>query len=81
MGKSGNPARRAAEATPLAVQTKKVMNDASKLFEQVLFSDLPHDIKVHANAAVYALMAMYAYQTGQPPPWDLPGWDGPKPEE
>lgn len=73
MGKTQNPARRAAEADPVTQQTAKVMNDATRLFETLAHTDLPHDLKVHAYSAVLALMAVHAYQTGQRPPWDLIG--------
>lgn len=70
MGRSGSPARRAAEADPVVRQTAKVMNDATRLFGTLAHTDLPHDLKVHAYSAVLALMAVHAYQTGQKPPWE-----------
>lgn len=71
MGKSGNPAKAAREKDPLVIKSRKAMNTAMELVKDINDADMPHDIKVHAWAAACGLMAVYSYQTGMPPPWDV----------
>lgn len=71
MGKSGNPARRAAQEQPLTKRTHKLMNDTMALVRDLRETDMHPDVKVHAMAAATGLMAVYSYQTGLPAPWDV----------
>lgn len=71
MGKSGNPARRAAQEHPLTVRTHKAMNDVMALVRDFQQTDMHPDVQQHASAAAAGLMAVYSYQTGLPAPWDV----------
>lgn len=70
MGKSGNPARAAAQAAPLTRRTHKLMNETMALVRDLQETDMHPDVKVHAMAAAAGLMAVYSYQVGLPAPWD-----------
>lgn len=70
MSRSGNPARRAAEADPVVQQTAKVLRDLVDLVGVLQRAGLHPDVLVHAQAAGAGLLAVHSYQTKQLPPWD-----------
>lgn len=70
MTRSGNPARRAAEADPVTVQTAKVLRDLVELVGALQRSGLHPDVLIHAQAAGAGLLAVHSYQTKQLPPWE-----------
>lgn len=70
MGRSGNPARRAAEADPVTMQTAKVLRDLIELVGALERDGLRPDVLIHAQAAGAGLLAVHSYQTGQKAPWD-----------
>jgi len=71
VGRSGNPARRAAQADPVTQQTGRVLRDLVDLVKVLQDTGLHPDVLVHAQAAGAGLLAVHAHQTRQPPPWDL----------
>lgn len=70
MGRSGNPAWRAAERDPVTQQTGRVLRDLVDLVKVLQDTGLHPQVLVHAQAAGAGLLAVHAHQTQQPPPWD-----------
>lgn len=70
MTRSGNPARRAAEADPVVQQTARVLRDLVELVGALERDGLHPDVLIHAQAAGAGLLAVHSYQTGQKPPWE-----------
>lgn len=68
MGKTGNPARRAAEADPVVQQTAKVMRAAVELVGSMERAGVTGEVHLLARSAALGMMAAYATQTGLPDP-------------
>lgn len=68
MTRSGNPARRAAEAHPVTVQTAKVLRAAVELVGSMERAGVTGEVHLLARSAALGLMAAYAIQTGLPDP-------------
>lgn len=70
MGKTRNPARRAAEADPVTVQTAKVLRDLVELVGSMERAGVTGETHLLARSAALGIMAAYAIQTGLPDPRD-----------
>lgn len=71
MGKSGNPARRAQQDSPIVQQTGKAMRATVELVRDLEAAGVHPETLMLAKAAAAGLLAAYAAQTGLPAPWDV----------